>query len=114
MSRKIIHFDPFLADCWKRFRSERDWSNPGRNYFGLLLDTISRVSNFSLSPDKDPSLKLGVPFEHGKMLFPPIYAIDLMDIYVESNPEHVTAAQSNGLEIDASCLFSYGRPHLKQ
>ena len=59
-------------------------------YFGLLLDTTSRVSNFSPSPDKDVSLKRGVPFEYGKALFPPIYAIDSMDIYVESNSEHVT------------------------
>ena len=32
-------------------------------YFGLLLDTTSRVSNFSPSPDKDVSLKQGVPLQ---------------------------------------------------
>ena len=106
-----------IAQCWEGLRAGRDWYNPGRDYFGLLLDTTSRVSNFSPSPDKDVSLKRGVPFEYGKALFPPIYAIDSMDIYVESNLEHVTAGQSNGLEINASVLFSYGRPlwggHLK-
>jgi hypothetical protein len=112
-------FQRALAECWNGFRPARpkgDWCNPGRDYFGLLLHTTSRVANFSPSPDKDPSLKV-VSFGHGKKLLPLIYAINSMDIYVKSNPEHVTAAQSNGLEIDASCLFSYGRPlwgsHLK-
>ena len=85
----------------------------------LLLDTTSRVSNFSPSADKDIiSLVLGSPFGPNKILFPPIYAIDSLDIYVESNLEHsIAVPPSNPLEIDAECLFSHGRPlwgsHLK-
>jgi hypothetical protein len=67
------------------------------------------VSNFSPSADQDVSLKTGVTFGHGKALFPPIYAIDSMDIYVGSNPDQLTAAQSHELEIDASYLFAYER-----
>ena len=60
-------FQRALATCWEPFRTEIEWCNPGRDYFGLLLDTTSRVSNFSPSADKDISLKLGVPFGHGKI-----------------------------------------------
>jgi hypothetical protein len=42
-------FRKALAYCWgtARLKGTRNWYNPDRNYFALLLDTSSRVSNFS-------------------------------------------------------------------
>jgi hypothetical protein len=42
-------FRKALAYCWgtARLKGTRNWYNPDRNYFALLLDTSSRVSNFA-------------------------------------------------------------------
>jgi hypothetical protein len=97
-----------LSECWEGIREKKTWYNPVRDYFGLLLDTSSRLSNFSPQSDRDVSLKLA-KFGLGKILFPPIYAIDMMDVYAELNSEQ-SATISHSLDVDVLRLFAYGRP----
>ncbi|KAL1961862.1 hypothetical protein VTN77DRAFT_986 [Rasamsonia byssochlamydoides] len=78
-----------------------------KRFFGLLLDTSSRISELSPSREMDPSLKYLRPGH----LFPPIYRLDTFDIFVgatgtQYHPNKLTQTETPALR----SLFSFGRP----
>ncbi|OAV85454.1 hypothetical protein PTTG_30512, partial [Puccinia triticina 1-1 BBBD Race 1] len=70
-------------------------------FFGLVTNTTSRVANFNPALTRDPSLRyLGL----GVDLFPPIYQISSIDVFVPKAPSSWDELLS------AERLFSYGSP----
>lgn len=88
------------------------------NFFAVRLDTASKVANFSPPKAIDNSQKfrrsgeLPAPLSSSPMtmdreqkLFPPLYAIDTINVFASKNKLH-----PNGSEEATKSLFHYGRP----
>ena len=69
-------------------------------FFVVLLDTTSRISNFTPLLGADPSRK-----QSFKNVFPPIHQIDTWDVLAPDNSPDV-----DGSEESVTQLFSHGRP----
>ncbi|KAL1964715.1 hypothetical protein VTN77DRAFT_6741 [Rasamsonia byssochlamydoides] len=81
-------------DPLMRFRQVDRFSD-GRNYiFGLVLDTVSRVTDFSPPRRKDHRLTV---FRQERF-FPPIYQIDSMDIFTDDPDPDPSGSQSHRIQ----------------
>lgn len=74
------------------------------DYFALILDTTSKVANFSPPMTSDHSQK--VRQSTGGLLFPSLFAIDTINIFGGNN----TKREPDGSEQSAIELFHFGRP----
>ena len=107
-----IPFRSFREALRNRFRRTSkkgrftNLSSPLGDFFAVVLDTTSQVGHFSPAPRHDPSQKRIGSIESYK-LFPPILAIDTMDVFALPGSNAVDQDGSD----DAVCqLFRYGRP----
>ena len=79
-------------------------TKPQGDFFALLLDTTSKVANFSPPVTSDHSQKR--QRGAGRQLFPPLYAIDTINIFTSDGNK----SYPDGSEEATIDLFHYGRP----
>lgn len=77
-----------------------------RHLFGVLLDTASRISNFSSSVLQDPSMKEKPSPDYIGKFFPPIFALNTFDVWVYKGYTGLDFTSSNQARQQ---LFSLGR-----
>ncbi|KAI5284198.1 hypothetical protein KEM54_001528 [Ascosphaera aggregata] len=76
--------------------------------FTILMDTTSRISNFSPSAGTDLSAKYRAAVDQsGEVLFQPIYALDTMDVWYDPGFRGLDDASSSE---SLRQLFALGRP----
>ena len=95
-----------FRNCFQRTYERAEFFKPQRDFLGVLLDTTSKVGDFSPPAHSDRSQKAPRPFGIGQKLFPPIYTLDTMDIFEEHGNSH-SDIQSPEAIVKLFCL---GRP----
>ena len=95
-----------LRTCFRRTYGRAELSKPQRDFLGVLLDTTSKVGDFSPPAHSDRSQKTPRPFGIGQKLFPPIYTLDTIDLFEDNRNSH------SGIESPEAVvkLFCLGRP----
>jgi hypothetical protein len=87
-----------LFQCWRRALRNNKWR--ARGLFSVILDTTSRITNFSPALRYDPTIKA---LSQDKMLFKPF-------IYVSTYNSMVNDSLVNNSDNFLSQAFSMGRP----
>ncbi|KZZ88380.1 hypothetical protein AAP_04952 [Ascosphaera apis ARSEF 7405] len=96
-----------LFRAFQRAARERRGYPIGRlccDFFAVLLDTHSKVANFSPAAIFDPSQK--VLATTASKLFPPIYSLNTFDSFAQRSE----VLGLNGTRTALSTMFRYGRP----
>lgn len=93
-----------LRDRYQWTRTPKE-ALPLGDFFGILLDTASRVANFSPPLRLDPSQKVVDRMGHGRRLLPPIYQVQTTDIFAQMDEPGEDGSASAALQ-----LFRFGRP----
>lgn len=110
-STNSMLFRSFREAARNRFQATKKGSSsmsmvPG-DFFALVLDTTSRVANFSPPARHDRSQKVNRLFDDTpRKLFPPIYAIDTLDVFANNKEDQVQDGSGDAV----SSLFRLGRP----
>lgn len=93
-----------------RHQSKIDPTTDSKRLFGLLLDTVSRVTDFSPPTHDDPSTREA----NASKLFPPIWRLDTLDTFTDNATAASTVQVRNNnkppVTMDYRKLFSLGRP----
>ncbi|OJJ87008.1 uncharacterized protein ASPGLDRAFT_55518 [Aspergillus glaucus CBS 516.65] len=98
-----------LRDRFERTKTPQE-SLPQGDFFGIFLDTTSRVTNFSPSVHLDSSQKVVDRMGNGRTLLPPIYQIKTMDIFAEEDDTEEDDTEEDGSAKAAVKFFRFGRP----
>lgn len=80
-------------------------TRPQGDFFAILLDTTSKVADFSPPTRHDGTQK---QLREGGKLFPPLYTIDTFNIFIKDNKKRLLFP--DGSQDFALELFGYGRP----
>lgn len=93
-----------LRDRFERTKTPQE-SLPQGDFFGIFLDTTSRVTNFSPPVHLDSSQEVVDRMGNGRTLLPPIYQIKTMDIFAEEDD-----TEEDGSAKAAVKFFRFGGP----
>lgn len=110
---EMLRFRSLRMSLRKRFRrtstmGKVNLSALQGDLFAILLDTTSRVANCSPPRRVDPSQKAiaGWEFDENNLLFPPVFALDTTDLFVDPGSE----AYPDGSDEAVGSLMRAGRP----
>lgn len=81
-------------------------TKPQGDFFAIILDTTYKVANFSPPVRHDPSQKRLRDLGAKPKLFPPLYAIDTINIFPKGSEKRLP----DGSNEATLSLFRYGRP----